>query len=696
MANDPVRYFRPVSRLSLLLLSALLLLPLAATAGCDPGGASRPRRDGAVDDGAVVDTSDEDGDSISDTDEGRREGRDTDGDGTPDYLDDDSDGDGIPDSVEAGDSDVTTPPFDSDSDGRPDFIDDDSDDNGIPDRDEGTGDADGDGILDFADLDDDDDFVQDRMELGDTPGTPLDTDGDGLPNYRDPDSDNDGILDGHEWGVDTDGDGLFDWEDLDTDGDGVPDMDEAGDADIRTAPVDSDADTIPDFRDPDSDNDGLSDADELAAGTSRTAEDSDGDGVSDLIEVAAGTDALDGTDSPRTRGDFVFIVPYMEDPDPDRDTLEFRTNIQFADVYFLFDTTGSMSGEIGAMRSAVVGIIDNISCAVTTTPCVGDSDCAGVTTTGGATTVCGVVGMCIEDPRASSCIASLWTGVGRYWGNARSYVNDVSLQPDPAVTQAGIPSSASGGGASEALFESVACVADPSVCGMSARVCPATGGTLGSPCYRSDAVRILVTITDEMDECTSCSADSATEAGTRLLSSAITFVGVDADSGHEPRTDLRAIATASDSLDGAGAPLVFDGDGTTVVTAVTTAINEIVEGVPLRVTIEAADEPDDDGDALQFIDYLVINGSGDPCSPESVTGPTEDTDGDSHMDAFTSLLPGTPVCWDVVPLRNDTVPPTTSPQVFRARLTVRGDGSPLDSRLVFFLIPPEIEIMIPD
>jgi hypothetical protein len=34
--------------------------------------------------------------------------------------------------------------------------------------------------------------------------------------------------------------------------------------------------------------------------------------------------------------------------------------------------------------------------------------------------------------------------------------------------------------------------------------------------------------------------------------------------------------------------------------------------------------------------------------------------------------------------------PTRSPQVFKALLTVRGDGSPLDTRDVYFLVPPTI------
>ena len=627
-------------------------------------------------DGAFV-GGDSDGDGIADDDEGAREGTDTDGDGTPDYLDEDSDGDGIADAIEAGDDRLETPPRDADADGIPDFRDDDSDGNGILDRDEADGDADGDGRPDFADQDDDNDRVPDSVELAG--GADLDTDGDGLVDFKDPDSDDDTILDGDERDVDTDADGIPDIADLDSDADGVSDRDEAGDAELSTPPVDTDMDGIPDFRDPDSDNDGVSDLDERLGGTSRTDADSDGDGVSDLIELAAGTDPLSSDDSPRTRGDFVFVVPFEEPPMPERDTLEFRTSIQFADVYFLLDTTGSMSGEISAMRSAVRDIVTDLICEDYGEACMGDEMC----TRG----VCSLEGRCIEDPGEGACVASVFTGVGTYEGNRNTYRNRLGVQADPALTRDRIPGSADGSGADESLFQSVACVADPSACS-SAR-CEAAG--IGCPGYREDAVRILVTITDERDECSCGSVDSASAAGSRLQAAGITFVGVDADSGHEPADHLRAIARESDSYAADGTtPLVFDGDEAAVRTAVTGAINEIVNGVPIEATIEAADEPDDDGDALRFIDYLETNTSGVGACTAGLE--VADGDGDGHPDTFVAITPGTDVCWDVVPVMNDFQEPALEPLVYRARLTVRGDGSALDDRLVYFLVPPRIEV----
>ncbi|MBU0458752.1 thrombospondin type 3 repeat-containing protein [Patescibacteria group bacterium] len=119
---------------------------------------------------------DSDSDGINDIDEGSD---DIDGDGVPNYLDDDSDGDGIPDSEEGG--------GDNDMDGVPDYLDDDSDGDGVPDADEGI----------------------------------VDSDEDGIPDYLDDDSDNDGIPDG---------------EDDDRDGNGIIDIDEVTDNDAEEEP----------------------------------------------------------------------------------------------------------------------------------------------------------------------------------------------------------------------------------------------------------------------------------------------------------------------------------------------------------------------------------------------------------------------------------------------------------------------------
>ena len=104
----------------------------------------------------------------------------------------DSDNDGIPDAVEIG-SDPNNP-IDSDGDGTPDYLDTDSDGDGIPDATEAGSDpttpqdTDGDGIPDHLDQDADGDGIPDATEVGADPANPTDSDGDGIPDYRDPDN----------------------------------------------------------------------------------------------------------------------------------------------------------------------------------------------------------------------------------------------------------------------------------------------------------------------------------------------------------------------------------------------------------------------------------------------------------------------------------------------------------------------------
>lgn len=673
--------FRSIS----LFVSALLVL-----GGCGDDSDSGTSPEGGTD-ADVVPMEDTDGDTISDRDESFDFAVDTDGDGTPDFQDLDSDNDGFPDAVEAGDDNVASPPRDTDNNGIPDFLDPDADGNGILDLAEGMGDFDGDGLLDAFDLDDDGDRIPDfdpdneaNSEIGPDPAFPRDNDRDAMPDFRDLDSDDDTIGDIHESTRDTDGDGILDRFDDDSDDDTFLDMLEAGDADVATPPVDTDDDRLPDFRDADSDNDGLADAQEAIAMTDRLVGDTDLDGVSDLVEFAAETDPLDGTDNPRARGDFFFVVPFNENPEPRRDTLSFKTSIQFADVYFLFDTTGSMTEIPDVIRPAFINIINNLTCERFTTACTTDGECEfGQICEPETPMTLGMPRNCIADPERTGCVANLWTGVATYDGLNQSYRNLVSVQPDPSVSLASVPTSANGGGASETLFESVACVADPMACPMAG--CAMSG--IGCPGYRSDAVKILVAITDEDNQCSSCPINDALSAGMRLRANNITFVGVDADANNLPQADLTAIAIAADSYDGRGQPLYFRGDGPAVTPAVVGAINEIVSGVPLFVTAEAVDLPGDAGDALQFIDRLQVNLSGGVCTAVESRA---DLNGDGFDDAFPFLLPGTPVCWDVLARRNTRVRPALEPQVFRARVTVTGDNSPLDSRQVFFLVPPEI------
>lgn len=652
---------------------------------CDPGGDPMVTRDGGVVDGAIDgDTppaSDADGDGIGDDWEDSDTGVDTDGDGTPDFRDTDSDGDGIPDSVERGVGGGSSSPADSDGDGTYDFRDLDSDGNGIPDETEGTSDADGDGSPDFADLDDDNDTLRDSMEIGDDPSNPLDFDGDGLPDFRDVDSDDDNIGDRNEaFPADTDMDGTPDRHDLDSDDDGWTDIEEAGDDDVFTAPVDTDEDGTPDFRDTDSDGDGLSDAAERDLGTNRADADSDGDGVTDLVEIGAcdGSpecvgDALDPESSPRTRGDFVFFMPYEAEPSPPRDTLDFATNIQVADVYFVIDTTGSMSGAIANITSSLstpgTGIIDQVRAVI---------------------------------PQANF-------GIGEFKDSrdAFIYANRQDISADPAASQAAVATLRAGGGGDgpeggvPAAFSAITGTGVSSSGGYPNRTgCPA--GTFGYPCFRDGAVPILVIIMDNTFHNGPSGATTVNYTDTagmpinyartvaELNAANARAIGV-AVTGTTALSHLQSIATDTNAVDAGGMPLVSQASSSGVSAGVVTQIQTLANSVAFDISTVFEDDGADAVDTFAaFVDRVEANEMGDAgrgCDPRM----GEDTDGDTFPDVFRNVS-GERVCFDIVVKSNVTVEPTSEPQVFNANVRVLGDAfTELDSRQVFFLVPPVVE-----
>ncbi|MCB9591475.1 MAG: VWA domain-containing protein [Sandaracinaceae bacterium] len=661
---------------------ALLGLALAA---CDPGSAPPPRRDGgAGGDADVTPTGrDTDGDGILDEWEDASTAVDTDGDGTPDFEDLDSDDDGIPDSVE-GNPGSSGMPVDSDSDGTPDFRDLDSDGNGILDAAEPEGDLDGDRTLDFADLDDDGDSLSDIDEIGPDPAAPLDFDMDGIPDYRDDDSDNDTIGDLHESILDTDGDGIYDRFDLDSDGDGWTDAEEAGDADVTTPPVDTDGDRIPDFRDTDSDGDGLSDRRERELGTARDNADTDGDGVSDLVEIAGcpdgdascAMDATDPTSSPRARGDFVFAEPYMMPPMPPRDTLDFATDIRVADVYFLMDTTGSMGGSIASLRTSLATFI----------------------------------------PRVRMEIPDVWIGIGdfkdypvtSYGGSTdfayRNLQNVTAVEADAIAALSGYNASGGYDGPESHVPALWAVATGMGLAGTSGTAAPpgCPAGQWGYPCFRSGAVPIVILITDVTmhngpggtnaysDALLGGHAPTFDEAVTALTMNNIRVIGIGQGSGGI--SDMNAMSTATGAVDGTGAPLTSVWSGGAIGDTVLTQIQILSNTSRFDISVNYVDDPSDTVETFSaFVDHIEANTVGDAargCDPRMA----DDTNGDGYPDTFRAVESGTRVCFDIIVKQNDTVMPTTVPQLFMGTLRVLGDGfTELDSRDVFFLVPPEPE-----
>lgn len=648
---------------------------------------------------------DSDGDTIGDFDEGRASLRDSDGDGTPDYLDLDSDGDGIPDAVEAGDAVISTPPIDTDGDGTPDYLDLDSDDNRVPDSVEGGDDIDGDGRPNSRDRDNDGDGLLDTVEIGADPSAPRDSNRDGVPDYNTRDSDGDTITDTEEELVDTDGDGIPDGQDLDSDNDTLLDAIEAGDANLDTPAVDTDGDGTPDFRDTDSDGDGLSDMAEVGYGTSPTRADTDGDGVSDLIEIGAGTSPTDGSVSPRTRGDFVFLVPYLGAPDPTRDTLQFSTSLQRADVYFLMDNTGSMIGTITNLQAGLTGtVIPGIVAGIPDAWFgVGGFDDFPLNSYGNAGYSTDTLGISHDQAffqyqTMTSSASTAQTAVNRYRANNGNDVPESGVSALYALATR----DTLGGYARYATGTSVATT--PPAC---------SGGGRGAACFRPDAVPIVIVMTDvDQHNAPTCGCDyggsvpliggvrgasyTATTAALAGLNARV--VGIATSTGARPFLErLVTDTTIARGATGAASTYVLNASGGSGLSASIVEVVRRAASVPLDVSAQAVDvvEAGETVDAVAaFVDHLEPNAVGRPgltCTTGFATSDYPGIDADSFPDTFLRVTPGSPVCFDIIPRMNTTVPATLVPQVFRARINVIGDGfTPLDSRVVFFLVPPRV------
>ncbi len=304
-------------------------------------------------------------------------GKDTDGDGVPDYLDIDDDNDGITDVNEHGGID---PLADCDCDGIPNYLDTtpgcgivwaDCNMDGINDN----FDWDRDGIINSLDLDSDNDGIVDVVEArpngvaflnqvnGTITGTdadgnglmssadngsgfnnpnlngliPQDFDRDGTPNFLDLDSDGDGITDlseafsvhsptGVVGGSDTDGDGVRGESFGDNSFDVADNFDGFGAKGLTL--VDSDGDGKPDVYDVDSDNDGITDNTEAQATCTfkmPTGNDCDGDGVDDAYDIGGCTSCT------RTSSG---LSPFDKDGDNTPDYLDTDTdNDGVPDIY---------------------------------------------------------------------------------------------------------------------------------------------------------------------------------------------------------------------------------------------------------------------------------------------------------------------------------------------------------------------------
>jgi hypothetical protein len=387
--------------------------------------------------------------------------------------------------------------------------------------------------------------------------------------------------------------------------------------------------------------------------------------------------------------DFFFVVPYGGDPSPKSDVLTFSTNIKQADVAFVMDTTGSMSGSINNLKSALSGtLLAQLQAAIPN------------------------VGLAVIDHKDF--------GSGDPWGvNVRQTVTTSLSLAQNAVNAM----SASGGGdGPEAQVAGMLYA----LTGAANNGSPAIGahtpaaGTFGGVDFRPGSVPVIVEISDADWHDPSGNATVA-NLKTAFTNAKAKFVNVEDNGGPETHPNDLSDATSSNvppsafgtvagcaagqcctGVNGAGrAPTgpggtcrlnFLSSSGNGVSSGIVSAIKAIAVGSIFDVKAVASNDPKNPGgvDATKFIHALRAMDEGNPAAG-CPANPAKDSDGDGIKDTFINLVSGTPVCFEIIPEKNTIVPPTLDPQFFNAFVDVIGvqGNLQLDHRAVLFLVPPK-------
>jgi len=433
-------------------------------------------------------------------------------------------------------------------------------------------------------------------------------------------------------------------------------------------------------------------------------------GASTVVHVTEGTKSGAGNltivqiRKTGDKKDFFFVVPYMGPPDPSRDVLKFSTTIKQVDVGIVMDCTGSMGGSLTNLKTNVsTTLFPNLVKAI---PSVGmaviyhddypygsyGSPKCGATTPPGDLPV-GILQVVTTDLT-----------------KAQAGANALALHCGADGPESQIP----------AMYHTLTGDQLDWPGGSVAKHTPAAG-TFGGVDFRPGSLPVVVEITDVDWHGTghtpySFKAPDMPELKKAFNDNNARFVDVTngAWSASEVQADELSDATKSNippaafggtcttGISGAARPATGPGgtcrlnflhnNGAGVSDSIVKAIQAISVGTVFDVTAKPSNDPTNPGgvDATQFIKALRAMEEGDAANG-CPAGTAKDTDGDTVNDTFTAVKVGTPVCFEVLPKMNTTVPPTGVAQFFNAFIDVLGmpGAIKLDRRVVVFLVPPK-------
>ena len=408
--------------------------------------------------------------------------------------------------------------------------------------------------------------------------------------------------------------------------------------------------------------------------------------------------------------DFFFIVPYQQAPSPTNDVLEFGTNIKQVDVAFAMDTTASMGGSIDNLKKALSGTllkdlqtaIPNVGLAIVdyrdypVAP-YGSKKSSGLPPIIPATPADWPV---LVRQKVTSTLSAAQAAVGQYSAGGG---NDDPESQIPAMQHilTGEALTWSGG--------SVAAVTP-------------SPGHFGAVDFRPGSVPVVVNITDvnwhgENNDPYNFATPTMASLKTAFTTNNAFFVNLTS------RTEAQA-NELSDATNSNVPPAAFNGacgvgqcctgtsgdarnptgpggscrlnflhsDGKGVSTGIVKAIQAISVGAAYDVKAIASNDPKNPNgvDALKFIQALRAMEEGNAAAGCPAVA-AKDSDGDGIKDTFLNVVVGTKVCFEVIPAKNTTVPPTNEPQFYNAFVDVIGvqGNVQLDKRSVLFLVPPK-------
>jgi len=436
--------------------------------------------------------------------------------------------------------------------------------------------------------------------------------------------------------------------------------------------------------------------------------------------------------------DFFFVVPYLKDPDPAKDILKFGTNIKYVDVGILMDTTASMGEEISNLLDSLSSkIVPGLKTAI---PNVGYAVAHFEDFPVSPFGYDGSAGGALNKPY------ELFQGVTTSESATKSAVELLKVYNGGAFPESQY----------EAQYQLLTGEGFAWTASVAGKIDAHTvkAGTYGGADWRPGALPVVVQITDaSWFEKTTYSTGTAgklaphahadvvaaydknkakfvgvhsllEKTGGGMDTPCTTYANASCDSARGYQQAVKMAQDTGSALDpsafkgacGAGkcctgvggaaqdpvagkCPLVYlaKSNGTGVAEGIVGAIQAISVGSAFDVTAIKSNDPsnrdwtDAPVDATRFIDKIRAMKEGDAangCAARAV----KDADSDGVEDTFVAVTVGEPVCFEVIPKKNDFVTPAKdAPQFFKAFIDVVGmPGSvKLDRRDVLFLVPPK-------